>query len=115
LSIRLTPLTDPDDRPFSCRIAWLAADADGNPVGSAFLRLNSRTNQSHLAELVPDHRAHGLALWMKAEQIREARRDFPDLEGLLTDTVDGNVPMRHTNTHLGYQPTHELHRWMLEL
>ena len=26
LSISLTPLTDPDYRPFSRRIAWLAAD-----------------------------------------------------------------------------------------
>jgi GNAT superfamily N-acetyltransferase len=51
LSIRLTPLTDPDYKPFSRRIAWLASDADGNPVGSAFLRLNSRANHSHLAEL----------------------------------------------------------------
>ncbi|MGW6281734.1 GNAT family N-acetyltransferase [Kribbella sp. NPDC055071] len=44
-------MTDPDYRPFSRRIAWLASDADGNPVGSAFLRLNSRESMSHLAEL----------------------------------------------------------------
>ena len=287
MSIRLTPLTDPDFRPFSRRIAWLAADADGNPVGSAFLRLNSRENQSHLAELqlnvhpaerrrgvgsqlldavinaardhevrtllgdatagspadlflqhhdfaigltlvyarlrlsdvdpgvedvpgyrliswpgvvpdelaqtftdartgmndapsgdiaygadpwdvartryaaevieqrgehlttvaavddttgaivgftelvvpgdgkgdgqhygtavLPEHRGHGLALWMKAEQIRQARLHFPDLAGLLTDTVDTNTPMRRVNAQLGYEPTESVHRRTLDL
>jgi len=286
LSITLTPLTDPDFRPFSRRIAWLAADADGNPVGSAFLRLNSRPTQDHLAELelnvhpaerrrgigsrlldvvldaahnhevrtlladatagspadlfldrhgfgigltlvyarlaladanpdvrevpgyrlvswegvVPDelaqtftdaragmndapsgdiaygedvwdvertryaaqviaqrgdhlttvaaldpagtvvgftelvvprdgkgdaqhygtavlpaHRDRGLSLWMKAEQIRQTRARFPDLDGLLTDTVETNTAMRRTNTGLGYHPTHEVHRRKLDL
>ena len=286
LTIRLTPLTDPDFRPFSRRIAWLAADADGNPVGSAYLRLNSRPTQSHLAELqlnvhpaerrrgigsqllaavigaardheartlladatagsaaddflahhdfgigltlvyarlaladaspvvaevpgyrlvswqgvVPDalaqtftdaragmddapsgdiaygedvwdvertryaaqlieqrgehlstvaavdaagtivgftelvvpaggkgdaqhygtavlpaHRGHGLALWMKAEQIHQTRLHYPDLDGLLTDTVDTNTAMRRTNELLGYRPTHEVHRRKLDL
>jgi GNAT superfamily N-acetyltransferase len=287
LSIRLTPLTDPDFRPFSRRIAWLAADADGNPVGSAFLRLNSRETHSHLAELevnvhpaerrrgigsqlldaviaaapdhevrtvladarvdspaddflahhgfaigltlvyarrslaeavpviaeppgyrlvswagvVPDewaqtftdarsgmddaptggiaygadvwdvertryaaqvieqrgdhlnivaavdesigtiagftelvvpkdgkgeaqhygtavlpaHRGHGLALWMKAEQIRQTRDRFPDLDGLLTDTVSTNTPMQRVNDRLGYHPTHTDNRRTLDL
>ena len=283
LSIRLTPLTDPDFRPFSRRIAWLAADGDGNPVGSAFLRLNSRKTNSHLAELelnvhpaerrrgigsrllgavvtaardhdvrvvladarvdspadrflehhgftvglrliyarlrladaslppvrrargyrlvswqgvvpdewaqtftdaragmadaptggiaygddawdvertryaghvieqrgeqlstvaavdestgaivgftelvvpgdgkgeaehygtavLPSHRGHGLALWMKAEQIRQTRDRFPDLDALLTDTVSTNEPMQRINSRLGYHPTHTDHR-----
>lgn len=290
LSITLTPLTDPDFRPFSRRIAWLAADADGNPVGSAFLRLNSRESHGHLAELelnvhpaerrhgigsrlldavvaaarahevrniladapddspayhfltargftvgltlsyarlrladvddgvliapqdpgyrlqswagvVPDelaqtftdarsgmddapsgdiaygadtwdvertrhaarvieqrgdhlftvaavdratgtivgftelvvpgngkgdaqhygtavlpaHRGHGLALWMKAEQIRSVRTHFPDLDGLLTDTVSTNTPMQRINNHLGYRPTNTIHRCTLDV
>ncbi|WP_433157342.1 GNAT family N-acetyltransferase [Kribbella sp. CA-247076] len=286
MSITLTPLTDPDFRPFSRRIAWLAADGDGNPVGSAFLRLNSRSSHEHLAELeltvhpaerrrgigsqllaavvaaarghevrtvladarvgsagdlflehhgftvgltliyarlelaladpvvegspgyrlvswtgvvphewaqsftaaragmddaptgdiaygedawdvertryaarvieergehlttvaavdpagtivgftelvvpgdgkgdaqhygtavVPAHRGHGLSLWMKAEQIRRARARFPDLEGLLTDTVSTNTPMRRINDHLGYRPTHTDNRRTLAL
>ena len=32
LSISLTPLTDPDYRPFSRRIAWLAADASTGAI-----------------------------------------------------------------------------------
>jgi GNAT superfamily N-acetyltransferase len=286
LSIRLIPLTDPDYRPSSRRIAWLAAEADGTPVGSAFLRLDSRENHAHLAELeltvhpaerrrgvgsellgavvtgarahqvrtlladvnvdsvgdqflehhgfaigltliyarlelsadipevpdvpeyrlvswqgvVPDellqtftdartgmddapsgsisaapdvwdvertrhaaeviakrgdhlnvvaavhqsgriagftevvvpgdgkgdgqnygtavlpaHRGRGLALWMKAAQIREVRQLFPDLDGLLTDTVDTNVAMRRTNDHLGYQSGYRTHRRKLDL
>ncbi|MFG1813994.1 GNAT family N-acetyltransferase [Kribbella sp. NPDC049174] len=287
MSIRLTPLTDPDFRPFSRRIAWLAADGDGNPVGSAFLRLNSRDSHSHLAELelnvhpaerrrgigsqlldavvtaardhdvrtvladarvdspadlflehhgftvgltliyarlqlagadplvrespgyrlvswagvVPDewaqsftdaragmddaptggiaygedawdvertryaaqvieqrgehlgtvaavdestgaivgftelvvpgdgkgealhygtavlpaHRGHGLARWMKAEQIRQVRAGFPDLDALLTDTVSTNAPMQRVNEQLGYRPTHTENRRTLEI
>jgi GNAT superfamily N-acetyltransferase len=287
LSIRLTPLTDPDFRPFSRRIAWLAADGDGSPVGSAFLRLNSREPHAHLAELelnvhpaerrrgigsqlleavvasardhevrtlladaavdspadrflehhgftvgftlvyarlpladadvpvldspgyrlmswtgvVPDewaqtftdaragmndaptggiaygedvwdvtrtryaaqvieergehlttvaavdeasgaivgftelvvpgdgtgdaqhygtavlpaHRGHGLALWMKAEQIRQARDRFPALAGLRTDTVSTNTPMQRVNARLGYLPTRTDNRRTLEL
>ncbi|MEV5961318.1 GNAT family N-acetyltransferase [Kribbella sp. NPDC051952] len=287
MSITLTPLTDPDYRPFSRRIAWLAADADGNPVGSAFLRLNSRQVAAHLAELqlnvhpaerrrgigsqllgavvggardhevrtlitdapagspadlflehhhfeigltlvyarlqladadptvddvpgyrliswrgvvpdelaqrftdartgmndapsgsieygedvwdvertryaaqvieqrgehlatvaavdestglivgfselvvpgdgkgeaqhygtavLPQHRGHGLARWMKAEQIRQTRDHFPDLSTLITDTVDTNTAMRRTNTALGYKPTETIHRRILDV
>jgi GNAT superfamily N-acetyltransferase len=286
LSIRLIPLTDPDFRPLSRRIAWLAARADGTPVGSAFLRLDSRRTHAHLAEfelnvhpaerrqgigtmllravvtgahehdvrtiitdadagsigdrfleyhrfalgltliyarldlaermpdvpavpgyrlvswegvvpdelvqtftdaragmadapsgtitagvdvwdvdrtryaaqvieqrgdhlsvvaaldskgrmagftevvvpgdgkgdgqlygtaVLPEHRGHGLALWMKAAQIGQVRRRFPDLAGLLTDTVDTNVAMRRTNERLGYRPQAKVHRRKLDL
>ncbi|WP_371402476.1 GNAT family N-acetyltransferase [Kribbella sp. NBC_00662] len=286
MSIRLIPLTDPDYRPTSRRIAWLAAEADGTPVGSAFLRLDSRNSYSHLGELeltvhpaerrrgigsrlldavvagardhdvqtlladvtvksigdqflqrygfeigltlvytrrelsdpvpdvpevpgyrliswdgvVPDdlvqsftdartgmddaptgsisvgpdvwdvertrhaaqvvaqrgehlsvvaaldetgrivgftelvvpgdgkgdgqhygtavlpaHRGRGLALWMKAAQIHQTRHRFPDLDGLLTDTVDTNTPMRRTNAHLGYRPGYQVNRRKLDL
>ncbi|WP_432894258.1 GNAT family N-acetyltransferase [Kribbella sp. CA-245084] len=286
MSIRLIPLTDPDRRPSSYRLAWLAAEDDGTPVGSAFLRLDSRPNYSHLGEfeltvhpaerrrgigsqlldavvagardndaetlltdvnvesvgdrflehhgfeigltliytrldlsgaipdvpevpgyrliswegVVPDelvqsftdartgmddaptgsisvgadvwdvertrhaaqviaqrgdhlsvvaaldetgqivgftevvvpgdgkgdaqlygtavlpaHRGRGLALWMKAAQIQETRDRFPDLDGLLTDTVETNTAMRRTNTHLGYRPGYEVNRRKLDL
>jgi GNAT superfamily N-acetyltransferase len=286
LSISITPLTDPDYRAFSRRLAWLAADADGNPAGSAFLRLNSKPSQAHLAELelavhpgsrrhgigsrlldaaieaarendartvlvdatadspgdhflakhgftigltliftrlalaghhlavpepppgyrlvswegappddliesftqtraamndapigdisygveawdversrsvaeviaqrgdhlhtvaavhgtevagftelvVPgdgkgdaqhygtvvraDHRGRGLALWMKAEQIRQARDTYPDLAGLLTDTAATNHAMRRVNAALGYQVLHHTHRYYLHI
>ncbi len=51
MTIRLTPLTDPRVLPASRRIAWLASDADSNPIGTAFLRLHTRQAMAHLAEL----------------------------------------------------------------
>ncbi|WP_245997084.1 GNAT family N-acetyltransferase [Streptomyces armeniacus] len=62
---RITPLTDPGadpgpgasaspqaaEPPSSHRLAWLASDAAGVPLGSAFLRLFHRDGQRHLAEL----------------------------------------------------------------
>jgi GNAT superfamily N-acetyltransferase len=51
LSVRITALTDPDSGPSARRLAWLASDADGVPLGSAFLRLFTRAGQDHLAEL----------------------------------------------------------------
>jgi hypothetical protein len=56
MSVRITALTDPAGDPSSYRLAWLASDTDGIPVGSAFLRLFTRTGQEHLAEL--DLRVH---------------------------------------------------------
>ncbi|MEU3461236.1 GNAT family N-acetyltransferase [Streptomyces sp. NPDC006733] len=50
MSLRITPLTDPVDGAHSRRLAWLASDADSNPVGTAFLRLFDG-GQDHLAEL----------------------------------------------------------------
>ncbi|MER7201522.1 GNAT family N-acetyltransferase, partial [Streptomyces sp. NPDC000188] len=51
MSLNLTPLTDPSGGPDGRRLAWLASDTDGNPVGSAFLRLIDRDGQRHLAQL----------------------------------------------------------------
>lgn len=56
MPIRITPLTDPDTTPSFYRLAWLAADATGTPVGSAFLRVFTAAGQDHLAEL--DLRVH---------------------------------------------------------
>jgi GNAT superfamily N-acetyltransferase len=71
--------------------------------------------QHYGTAVLPKHRGRGLALWMKAAQIRETRRRFPDLDGLLTDTVDANVPMRRTNDRLGYRPRLEVRRRKLDL
>ncbi|MBV7697863.1 GNAT family N-acetyltransferase [Streptomyces sp. TRM70350] len=51
MSMRITPLTDPDRGPFSRRLAWLASEAGGAPVGSAFLRLPTGPGQEHQGEL----------------------------------------------------------------
>ncbi|MFD9499266.1 GNAT family N-acetyltransferase [Streptomyces sp. NPDC060035] len=51
MSIDITALTDPQQTSSARRLAWLAADPDGHPVGSAFLRLFTKDGQRHLAEL----------------------------------------------------------------
>ena len=51
MSLRITPLTDPEHGPRSRRLAWLATDAVAGPVGAAFLRLFTDAGQRHLAEL----------------------------------------------------------------
>ncbi|WP_327260773.1 GNAT family N-acetyltransferase [Streptomyces sp. NBC_01232] len=65
--------------------------------------------------VLPEHRGHGLGRWMKAESIRQAHRDYPDLGGLLTDTADGNTHMRQINDGLAYTPTHTTHQHRLDL
>jgi GNAT superfamily N-acetyltransferase len=56
--------------------------------------------------VLPEHRGHGLARWMKAETIRLVRERHPALGGLLADTADSNAHMRRINDELGYRPTH---------
>ncbi|MGW7312888.1 GNAT family N-acetyltransferase [Streptomyces sp. NPDC054854] len=65
--------------------------------------------------VLPDHRGHGLARWMKAAAILTARANHPELGGLLTDTADNNPYMRRVNDTLGYLPTHLAHECQLDL
>lgn len=78
-SPRLTPLTDPQATADTRRQAWLAQDADGNPVGTAFLRLFDRDGQRHLAELVvrvhPAERRRGTGSLLLRAAVDAARED----------------------------------------
>lgn len=56
MTIHLTALADLEKRASSHRLAWLASDDEGNPLGSAFLRLFTNDGQRHLAEV--DVRVH---------------------------------------------------------
>ncbi|WP_188194191.1 GNAT family N-acetyltransferase [Nonomuraea sp. SYSU D8015] len=71
--------------------------------------------QHYATGVLPEHRGHGLARWMKAEAIRQARERYPDLDGLLTDTADSNRHMRVINDALGYLPTHQRVTLQLDL
>lgn len=71
--------------------------------------------QHYGTAVVPDHRGHGLALWIKAEAIRQAPTQYPDLSGLLTDMADTNLAMQRINTTIGYLTTHRVHRYALQL
>ncbi|MFE6477064.1 GNAT family N-acetyltransferase [Streptomyces rochei] len=65
--------------------------------------------------VLPEHRGHGLGRWMKAESIRLARVQHPELAGLVTDTADSNTHMRRINDALGYVPTHKALEYQLDL
>jgi GNAT superfamily N-acetyltransferase len=85
------------------------AEADGSIVGFTELVVGADgtgDGQHYGTGVLPEHRGHGLARWMKAEGIRRARERFPELGGLLTDTADSNTYMRRINDELGYRPTH---------
>ncbi|MFD4856093.1 GNAT family N-acetyltransferase [Streptomyces atratus] len=65
--------------------------------------------------VLPEHRGHGLARWMKAQSILQARERHPALDGLLADTADSNTYMRSVNDALGYEPTHKSVEYQLDL
>ncbi|HUR01051.1 MAG TPA: GNAT family N-acetyltransferase [Nonomuraea sp.] len=71
--------------------------------------------QHYSTGVLPEHRGHGLARWMKAEAIRQARERYQDLDGLLTDTADSNRHMRAINDALGYLPTYKRVTLQLDL
>lgn len=79
MPVRLTPLTDPADSASSRRLVWLASDADGNPVGSLFLRLFTRPGQDHLGELElqvhPAGRRRGTGSRLLEAAVDAARQD----------------------------------------
>ncbi|UUU19530.1 GNAT family N-acetyltransferase [Streptomyces sp. DSM 40750] len=70
--------------------------------------------QHYGTAVLPEHRGHGLGLWMKAEAILHAHGLHRDL-GLLTDTAESNRPMRRVNDALGYRPTHTAVEYQLDL
>ncbi|MFI9330099.1 GNAT family N-acetyltransferase [Kitasatospora sp. NPDC052868] len=79
MSVRITALTDPETGPSGHRLAWLASDADGIPLGSAFLRLFTRPGQEHLAELDlqvhPAERRNRVGSTLLDAAVAAARRD----------------------------------------
>lgn len=77
MSLRITPLTDPNRGLSSHRLAWLACDSGEIPVGSAFLRLFTNAGQEHLAELQlhvhPVERRNGIGSRLLRETVTAAR------------------------------------------
>ncbi|MGR6924487.1 GNAT family N-acetyltransferase [[Actinomadura] parvosata] len=94
------------------------AESDGSVAGFTELVVRGEGKgdaQHYTAGVLPGHRGHGLARWMKAEAIRQARERYPDLAGLLTDTADSNRHMRVINDALGYLPAHQRVTLQLDL
>ncbi|MCX4911734.1 GNAT family N-acetyltransferase [Streptomyces sp. NBC_00878] len=92
--------------------------ADGSVVGFSELVVPGTGQgdaQHYGTGVLPEHRGHGLGLWMKARSIRQAREHHPELGGLLTDMADSNTHMRGINDTLGYLPTHQAVQYQLDL
>jgi len=93
-------------------------DADGTIVGFSELVVpgaGTGDAQHYGTGVLPGHRGHGLARWMKAAAIRHTRVNHPQVTGLRTDTADSNVAMRRINDALGYRPTHRSILFQLDL
>ncbi|WP_214411381.1 GNAT family N-acetyltransferase [Sphaerisporangium fuscum] len=93
-------------------------ESDGSIAGFTELVVRgdgTGDGQHYGTGVLPEHRGHGLSLWMKAEAIRQARERHPALDGLLTDTADSNRYMRAVNDRLGYTPTHQVYGYQLDL
>lgn len=94
------------------------AEADGSIVGFTELVIEGNgegDGQHYGTGVLPEHRGHGLGVWMKAESIRQAREKHPRLAGLLTDTADSNTYMRAVNDRFGYEPTHRSMTYQFDL
>ncbi|MFF3885857.1 GNAT family N-acetyltransferase [Streptomyces sp. NPDC001914] len=92
--------------------------SDGSVAGFTELVVpgDGRGDAQHYGTgVLPEHRGHGLGLWMKAESVRRARLRYPELAGLLTDTADSNAHMIGINDALGYRPTHRELEFRLDL
>lgn len=92
--------------------------SDGSVAGFSELVVpgDGRGDAQHYGTgVLPEHRGHGLGLWMKAESIRAALLRYPELSGLLTDTADSNAYMIGINDALGYRPTHRELEYRLDL
>ncbi|MFI8951008.1 GNAT family N-acetyltransferase [Streptomyces sp. NPDC053750] len=93
-------------------------EADGSIVGFSELVVpgDGKGEGLHYGTgVLPEHRGHGIGRWMKAESIRLARTNHPELAGLVTDTADSNTHMRRINDALGYLPTHQALEYQLDL
>ncbi|MDX3524237.1 GNAT family N-acetyltransferase [Streptomyces scabiei] len=89
--------------------------SSGTVVGFSELVLpgDGRGEGQHYGTAVlPEHRGHGLGLWMKAKSVLHAHGRVP---ALLTDTAAENVPMLRVNDALGYRPTHTSIEYQLDL
>lgn len=86
-----------------------AATDDGEIVGFTELVVpadGTGDAQHYGTGVLPEHRGRGLGRWIKAAVIVRAHEAHPGLAGLLTDTVDTNLPMLRISDGLGYVRTH---------
>ncbi|MFE9780230.1 GNAT family N-acetyltransferase [Streptomyces sp. NPDC005775] len=106
------------DRGDLLRTVAAVDEADGSIAGFTELVVpgdGQGDGQHYGTGVLPEHRGRGLARWMKAASILDARERHPGLGGLLADTADSNTYMRGINDAFGYEPTHRSFAYQLDL
>jgi GNAT superfamily N-acetyltransferase len=61
--------------------------------------------------VVPEHRGHGLGLWVKADMLVRLQEQRPDVSALATGNSATNAHMLRINDRLGFRPWSEVHGW----
>ena len=102
----LTALRDPQPGPSSYRLAWVAADDDGHPVGTAYLRVFTAGGAEHRteAEMVvhPAERRRGAGTALLAEAVQAARE--LGRRALVAGPVEAGSPGEAFLTARGLRP-----------
>lgn len=65
--------------------------------------------------VVPEHRGHGLGLWLKAAMVRRLRADHPGIGEIETDNADDNTHMLAVNQRLGFREHRRAHTYQLDV
>ena len=65
--------------------------------------------------VVPEHRGHGLGLWVKADMLVRLREERPDVTAITTGNSATNAHMLRINDRLGFRPWAEVRGWQGEV
>ncbi|MGI5284410.1 GNAT family N-acetyltransferase [Nonomuraea polychroma] len=65
--------------------------------------------------VVPEHRGHGLGMWLKAAMVRRLRAEHPGITEIETDNAQDNVHMLAVNQRLGFREHRRSHEYQLDV
>lgn len=71
--------------------------------------------QQYDTAVVPEHRGHGLGLWVKAAMLRRLRAEHPGVAEIETDNADDNVHMLAVNHALGFRTYRRTREFQLDV
>ncbi|MFD0418252.1 GNAT family N-acetyltransferase [Streptomyces sp. NPDC127108] len=71
--------------------------------------------QQYDTAVVPEHRGHGLGLWVKAAMVRRLRAEHPGVVEIETDNADDNVHMLAVNHALGFRTYRRTREFQLDV
>lgn len=71
--------------------------------------------QQYDTAVVPEHRGHGLGLWVKAAMVRRLRAEYPGVVEIETDNADDNVHMLAVNHQLGFRSYRRTREFQLDV